>query len=314
MTRLLIIVLLTTIISISSAFGQGNPVEAMYLEANALYESARYDEAVRMYNRILQVEPDHTDAILMRGRTKYELGAYKGTKMDAVLYLEKAGATKELIQVMAATEFKLNNLSAAWGYVSTAVELDPYDAKMHYLAGQIAIKYGKKNDGCATDPFDMIEEKKEEAKDTAEEKIEDKKDEAKVDTPSDVQPTDISLGGKNDKVEEKESDALPPVNIDATQEIEVDESITIVLANGLGERKLNTKPNIFMLSDQDGLVVIDVCVDQKGRVVDAEFNRESSTLFRSSLTSLALRKAKQFTFLPSKREEQCGALIYRIKA
>ena len=69
-----------------------------------------------------------------------------------------------------------------------------------------------------------------------------------------------------------------------------------------------------MLSDQDGKVVIDLCVDSRGRVTEATFNRDLSNIYRSSLTSLALRKAKEFFFDLSSIDEQCGRLTFNIKA
>jgi len=68
-----------------------------------------------------------------------------------------------------------------------------------------------------------------------------------------------------------------------------------------------------MFSDQEGEVVIDLCVDGRGRVIEAIFNRERSTIFRSSLTSLALRKAKDFLFDVSGQAQQCGVMTYHIK-
>ena len=85
----------------------------LFMKANVLFESGRYDEAVRMYNRILAQDENHTPSILMRARTKYELGAFKGTKNDALLYIEKTGVNKDIIRLMAQTELKLSNLASA---------------------------------------------------------------------------------------------------------------------------------------------------------------------------------------------------------
>lgn len=104
------------------------------------------------------------------------------------------------------------------------------------------------------------------------------------------------------------------IDINASQNLEVDDLLSITIEDGLGDRKVEAQPNIFMLSDQDGQVVIDLCVDERGRVTEATFNRGLSTIYRSSLTSLALRKAKEFVFNSRSIDEQCGRLIYHIKA
>ena len=390
------------ILSTNFIAAQSNQIGIDLAKAQKLYDQGIYDEAVRACNKILKADEGHTPTIFLRAQTKFQLGAYKGTKNDGLLYMEYAGATKEIIKLMAIAEYKMGRYAAAEGYVNTALELDPYDANIHFLAGEVAIEIGERNDACeayargailgsskaeraaykicggisewidltpktktppantedekekddafktddsdkveekeddATDPFDMIEDGEKEVEETKKEtedgtklddiisdsttKVENKTDEKAEDQkPSDVQPTDINLGGlKQDKPKKEEppknTNELPEIDYKASQDIVIDESITISINNGLGGRKLNSKPNIFMLSDQDGVVVIDICVDASGRVVEAEFNRDASTIFRSSLTSLSLRKTKQFTFLPSKRKEQCGSLVYRIKA
>ncbi len=103
------------------------------------------------------------------------------------------------------------------------------------------------------------------------------------------------------------------VDMDAIQEIEIDEELSVVIGNGLGKRKVEDHPDIFMLSNDAGKVVIDVCVDHEGKVYSASIDKRKTTLFKTSLTSLALRKSKEFQFFPSFREEQCGYLIYVIK-
>ena len=86
MIKSLTITTLLTLFSLTS-FGQNIEEEniVLFAKANLLYETARYDEAVRMYNRVLANDEDHTAAILMRAKTKYALGAYKGTQKDGLL-------------------------------------------------------------------------------------------------------------------------------------------------------------------------------------------------------------------------------------
>ena len=86
----------------------------------------------------------------------------------------------------------------------------------------------------------------------------------------------------------------------------------MIIGNGLGERKLDSNPDMFIISNEKGKVVIDVCVDGKGKVTSSQINKKLTTLFKTSLTSLALRKSKEFVFYPSFRDEQCGYLIYAI--
>jgi len=127
------------------------------------------------------------------------------------------------------------------------------------------------------------------------------------DAESNEDQDDYDEPSKQDQLEER-------VNRNSTQTVEIDSKLEIVIAEGLGSRKLTYKPSIFMLSDQDGVVVINLCVDNNGRVSEAKFDRNNSTIFRSSITSLALRKSKEFVFESSRNADQCGVLAFKIKS
>lgn len=373
-------------IIITSAQSVTDDLSVTYMKANVLFDQGRYDEAVRMYNLILKQDENHANALFMRAKAKYELGAYKGTKLDGVKYVELHGITKNLIKVMGQAEFKLGNIVAAYNHAKTAVELDPYDAKMQYLLGETALEYSNQNEACeafaqaaflgdskasravnqicggASKWLEKQQHKLEETNPAegpqSSEKIEQNEDpksskeENKSSTESNVGEDngDVTLQDilelENEKVElpdtndesnvpaaeeveqDKEEKAeensgevtqidikIPDaVDMDATQDIIIDEKLTLTIFNGLGDRAVEDQPNIFMLSDQDGIVVIDICVNRTGRVTEASFNRNESTILRSSMTSLALRKAKEFLFEASGRAEQCGSMIYRIKS
>jgi len=101
--------------------------------------------------------------------------------------------------------------------------------------------------------------------------------------------------------------------MDAIQEVVIDEDLSVIIGNGLGKRKLDSNPDIFMLSNESGKVVIDICVNNQGKVTSAELNKAQSDILKPGLTSLAIRKSKEFQFFTSFRDEQCGFLIYMIK-
>ncbi|MDF1694395.1 MAG: hypothetical protein P1U56_01095 [Saprospiraceae bacterium] len=111
----------------------------------------------------------------------------------------------------------------------------------------------------------------------------------------------------------KEEDNMP-VEDNTPNEIEVDEDLTLVIqGQGLGKRKILDQPNILILSDTDGVVAVDICVNKRGKVESAEFNSKMSTIAKKSLVSLAIRKSKDFWFEKSDYREQCGVIIFKIK-
>lgn len=331
----------------TTMLGQGLEEDNMvlYMKANVLFESGRYDEAVRMYNRILNDDMNHTNAIFMRAKAKYELGAFQGTKKDVMLFIDKAGVTKDIIKLMAQTELDLSNLKAAENYVRTAIELDPYDDKMHLLFGDISMDAGNRSDACESyatsanlgsqkavqrmqkrcngyQPRSRPESNQssdiQEGSVVVEEEqpvVKEERKEGEIVTLEDiVREAENNPTTNSDPAPSTNSSTNTMQDINASQEIVIDQQLNITIENGLGARKLDSKPSIFMLSDQDGRVVIDVCVGSDGKVTEASFNREQSTIYRSSLTSLALRKAKEFVFERSTAIEDCGTMIYNIKS
>ncbi len=356
----ILLLLAIVLFSFSSATAQGleNDNSVMYMKANVLFDSGRYDEAVRMYNRILREDENHTDALFMRSKAKYELGAFKGTKNDLLLYIEMVGINKAVIKVMAATEIELGNDAAALNYANTALEIDPYDSDMFLIKGDASLHLGDRNEACESyfmaDGLDnakaqrrmrsscngyrpkhdsrmpdtnrntdtasskVDEASKQDQQTDQKEQMEDKDDDgivsledivndAKEERETDYNDNNNDTRSKQDQLEDR-------VNMNSTQTIEIDSKLDVVIAEGLGSRKLTSKPSIFMLSDQDGIVVINLCVDGNGKVTEAKFDRDNSTIFRSSITSLALRKSKEFVFEGSRRADQCGVLAFKIKA
>ncbi len=343
MNKILLLVLalgLSPVLNFAQSLEEDNMV--LFMKANVLYESGRYDEAVRMYNQILKADRNHTNALFMRSKTKYELGAYKGTKMDILLYIELAGVTKDVIKLMASTESRLYNVKAAKNYAETALELDPFDDDMHLLMGDILIDSGSKNDGCESYAIsaDLGNNKAKqrmakscngyrpskrptETSGTSGQESQDIPTTTQVEEKAPQRGEDgvitleeiVKEAENNPETQyEDQRDEAPYIDTRSRQTIEIDSKLDVIIADGLGSRRLTSKPSIFMLSDQDGIVMIDMCVDDNGRVSEATFNRDESTIFRSSLTSLALRKAKEFIFERDNIGEQCGTMAFNIKS
>jgi hypothetical protein len=105
-----------------------------------------------------------------------------------------------------------------------------------------------------------------------------------------------------------------PVEDDTPLDIEIDEDLSItIMGQGLGKRKILEKPSILILSEKDGVVAIEVCINENGRVESAEFNQSKSTIENKGLVSLAIRKSKEFWFEKSDFLKQCGFIFYKVK-
>ncbi len=111
--------------------------------------------------------------------------------------------------------------------------------------------------------------------------------------------------------EEEEVEDSYPLD-DTVEEIYIDDELTIILADGIGSRKLIEKPDILILSDKSGEVVVNVCIDRLGRVQNPTLNEEYSTIAAPSLISLAIRESSNFRFARSSRKSHCGTITYDI--
>ena len=102
--------------------------------------------------------------------------------------------------------------------------------------------------------------------------------------------------------------------IDQTVEIlEIDEDLDIKVYAGIGNRIVRNVPDILILSDNAGQVVVDICIDKSGNVKSATLNRDDSTIGSAGLISLSLRKAREFKFDRARKSEQCGKIAFMIK-
>lgn len=353
-------ILFTLLFGVSfSAFAQAieENIKVVYMQANVLYDTERYDEAVRMYNQVLNKDDEFAPAFLMRAKSKYALAAYKGAKSDVLDYFDINGVTKDAIKLMTRIEFKLDRFKAAKNYALTAVELDPYDAEQILHLGNIEYELDDKTQACEywfvgsslgnikaktqvnkhCENLMAIKEMNEKTKQKRERErnrkkeveLEDEEDDMgdllkrpKMDDDDDIvgnrNDEDIDMDDDMDDDNEKKSKkrdkvVIESADMDAIQEVEIDEDLSVIIGNGLGKRKLEDHPDIFMLSNESGKVVIDICVNNQGKVTSAELNKDQSDILKPGLTSLAIRKSKEFQFFTSFRDEQCGFLIYMIK-
>jgi len=87
--------------------------------------------------------------------------------------------------------------------------------------------------------------------------------------------------------------------------------------DGLFNRKVIKRANVARIAVKEGKVVINLCVDQLGSVVFAQYDLPNSTIRDKAIVAKAEECAKQYVFDedPSAPREQCGRLtfIFEIK-
>ena len=79
---------------------------------------------------------------------------------------------------------------------------------------------------------------------------------------------------------------------------------------GLGGRRILERAPIRDSTAKTGTVVINLCVDRKGKVVSAEYSPKGSTTADEHLVRLTLENARRWRFEKSKEKKQCGNITY----
>jgi len=82
---------------------------------------------------------------------------------------------------------------------------------------------------------------------------------------------------------------------------------------GLGNRGLIYAPSITDNSQQTGRVVVNICINAKGKVTTANYTQKGSTTTDSHLIALAVSSAKKYKFSENSTPEQCGDITIDFK-
>ncbi len=80
------------------------------------------------------------------------------------------------------------------------------------------------------------------------------------------------------------------------------------VGGGLEGRGVMYKPEIIEHSQKSGKVVVQVCVDSKGKVVSAIYTQRGSTTTDVDLVEAAEFAAKKYIFSPGAFEKECGTI------
>lgn len=328
-------------------------------KGSALLNNGKLEDAIEIFNDILKKDPTEGKALLLRARTKMELGAYKGAKNDCFTYMDIYGIDEDVAGLLGKIEMKQENFKQALAYLKTAIMFDPTGVEYLLDRAEIFYNLGLDEQACI-DWHEAILNGSEEAqelsdeycqrvripiddivKDKVEEQEPNKSEEPSDEMGDDSDPTDNdSMSGNDSNTEEEEN--LPasededytqnentdddmntsdeevidevdayPID-DKIEEIYIDEDLTIIIADGIGSRKVTEIPDILILSDNSGEVVVNVCIDRLGRVQSPTLNEEMSTIKTKSLISLALRESSNFRFARSSRKNHCGTITFVI--
>jgi len=309
MKRISLLLMLFFSINLLSAQDLESELGFIYVKANYLLDTDRYEESIAEYTRVIDIDPAYEDALFKRATAKFAIAAFAGTKKDLLLAFEAKGITPESILLFGKALKNLGEHEAGTETLRTAAML--YDTQKE--SSRAPSKRMPKSGDTRTTPDDNNDQTQTEEKST-----QDKIKEGMDDIDSKVNDILDDILGKDEaedttgdeSVDEPAEDVYVPDN--SVNEIYIDEDLTIYIKNGLGGRKILEQPNILILSETSGEVTVDVCVNRNGKVTSAVFNKGKSTLSIQSLVSLAVRKSKEFWFESVDKDEVCGTIVFQI--
>ncbi len=345
-----------TILMMGSVFLQAQVLDEetgfVFVKAEYLFETGRYDEAITQYNAVIAKDPKYKNALIKRGLAKYALAAYKGAKMDAIQSIEISGISAEAAGLLGRSFSAMYEPNAAINSLTAAISLDDrnidyyewragvyesegqllkackdYEAAMN-LGSAAAESKAKNLCGISKTQANNKPKVKVPNQDSAE--VPEVEKPRETTNPNEIQKDEVLSDGVQEQTETNTEKTEPTTTIDdsdhpvidenlpkednTVNSFVIDEDLTIEISGQeLGRRVISETPSILILADENGKVTVNICVNKAGTVTKAEFNGSMSSIAKKSLVSLAIRKAKEFEFAPSKYDVQCGIMVFKIK-
>ncbi len=114
-----------------------DPVQAQHAfdDAQRLFDTARYDEAILSCDRAVSLRPDYAEAYLLRGRAHVALYDSEHAINDFTTAVELRPSDPKVLLERAATYVDNKNYAAAIADATSALVLDPKLARAYNLRG-----------------------------------------------------------------------------------------------------------------------------------------------------------------------------------
>jgi tetratricopeptide (TPR) repeat protein len=302
-------ILLMTFLGLGTITAQDleNELGFIYVKADYLLETNRFEDAIAEFTRIIDKDPAFKDALFKRANCKFSIAAFKGAKKDLLQSFEVTGISPESLLLFGKTQKNLDEHDAASKTLNTASMLREDDSRSRRPGKRVKDEENDSTDDGTVEDKSTEDKIKEKAK-NVDESISDILDQILDRTQKSDDGDKTTDEGSN----EAEAEVVKNKVDNSVNEIYIDDDLTILIKDGIGSRKILSQPNILILSEDSGNVAVDVCIDRNGKVTSAEYNKDNSTLKIESLVSLAVRKSQEFWFKGSDKAQECGSIIFKI--
>ena len=306
----------------------------IYVKADYLYDTNRFDEAIQEFTKIIAKDAAYKDALYKRAESKFHVGAFQGTRNDLLDLFDIKGITPESVLLFGKMQKNLGETEASKQTLETAGMISNNRSSGN-SGGSGSTRDSDTNNDTRSNT-DVVKQTIEDIlgdllPNKNDDKDSDNDSDTRTDTSSDSrEPADRSGTSRDEgtatntnnndsksdndrKNRDMEPEPEPEPEIDdSVRDVYIDEDVTLTFKNGIGARKILETPNILILSETSGTVVIDLCLNENGKVTSAEYNNAESTLKTQSIISLAVRKSKEFWFKSSSTPDMCGTIVYNI--
>lgn len=125
----------------------GDDLNARILLGNIYFETARYQDAITTYGKVLEISPENPQVLFNMGSAQLRIG----DEFSAIEYLKKAGSADRIGEVAHRAYSRLGvifterkDFEQAEKYLRMAVEIRPGDAVNHYNLGIAYLRQNKK--------------------------------------------------------------------------------------------------------------------------------------------------------------------------
>ncbi len=135
MKKIIIIILaISTILSAASL-----DYEALHEKGKILYQTGSEEEALEVYQEILNNYPDDVDALLFRGRLFARLGLYDQAEVELLHTIELAPEYMDAYYALASVYYWSNRLDGAARILTLWIEMDMENSDAYILSARVAI-------------------------------------------------------------------------------------------------------------------------------------------------------------------------------
>lgn len=145
MMRTFALILIITL----SGFGlMAQDAEAFFKEGEKFMRQGRHEEALEQYNKVIEADPDFTNAYLRRGFVNNVLKHYEDAVHDYDKVIEKHPTHVFAYVSRGSAKNKLENYQEAMTDFNKALELDPENQEAYNNRGWSKVGLGDKEGAC----------------------------------------------------------------------------------------------------------------------------------------------------------------------